>query len=225
MAIFATFANLKGGTGKSTCTVLAATAFSQSPFNLRVVVADCDQQKSISRARLADLDDFDGVLSYDVLDLNAATFQAKAQELNDRFDLVLVDVAGTFDDGILRIINYLDRVYVPIVAGNYSLEASLTYLREVLAMKAARDQEGRPLRVYAFANMQRERTRNAQFLTDELDRLRAYLDVPTLPVGLKDLTAYRDADTVTTLYKATPTDAAGLNFAAWIDELYKTFQQ
>ena len=225
MALFATFANLKGGVGKTTCTILAANAYSQTPFNLRVALVDCDLQKSAVRLRLLDLEDFDGVLPYDVLDWNIPTFEARAQELNDNFDLVLVDVAGTFDDGILRIINYLDAVYIPVTGGNFGLEASLSYLREVLAFKAQRDQEGRPLKVYAFANMQRERTRNAAFLADELARVRAYLDVPILSAGLKDLNAYRDADTLTTLYSTTPTDPAGLNFSAWIEALYKTFQR
>jgi cellulose biosynthesis protein BcsQ len=225
VALFATFANLKGGVGKTTCAILAANAFSQTPFNLRVALVDCDLQKSAVRLRLLDLEDFDGVLPYDVLDWNIPTFEARAQELNDNFDLVLVDVAGTFDDGILRIINYLDAVYIPVTGGNFALEASLSYLRELLAFKAQRAAEGRPLKIYAFANMERTGTRNTRFLSDELDRLRSYLDVPILSAGLKDLNAYRDADSLTTIYRTSPTDPAGLNFAAWIEALYKTFGQ
>ena len=227
------FGNQKGGTGKSTCTVLAATALSQPPFSYRVTVVDTDQQKSISRLRLFDLEDFDGVLPFDVLDYNVRTFENKVRELDRANDLILVDVAGKLDANlpadhqeISRILNYLDFLFIPFVAGNFALEASLDYLKFVLQFATRRQSEGRPpLQVVGFTNMDRPRTRNSRFLASEADQIRAVANIPYMKTRLGDYTAFRDATTVASLYDDNPTDPARLNFTTWIKELHKTITE
>ena len=39
------FANQKGGVGKSTCSMMAANALSQAPFDKKIFLIDGDKQK------------------------------------------------------------------------------------------------------------------------------------------------------------------------------------
>lgn len=233
MAKIIAFGNQKGGTGKSTCTTLAATALSQPPFNYRVTVIDTDQQKSISRLRLYDLEDFAGVLPFDVLDYNIRTFEEKAAELDQRNDVILIDVAGKLDTNLpaehqeaSRVLNYLDFLFIPFVAGNFGLEASIDYLKFALQFAQRRKEEKRaPLQIIGFLNMYRKRTRNSRFLASEADQIRAVADIPFMSAKLGNYTAYQDADTIESLYSDQPTDPARLNFTVWIKEIDKILNQ
>jgi len=48
------FVNQKGGVGKSTLTMLVATALAKAPYNLKVAIVDCDAQTSLQDQRKMD---------------------------------------------------------------------------------------------------------------------------------------------------------------------------
>lgn len=223
------FGNQKGGVGKSTCTVLAATALAQPPFNLRVAVVDTDHQKSIAKGRLLDMEEFSGALPYDVLPYNIRTFEQRARDLDQRHDLVFVDVAGKLDTDlppeeqeISRVLLYADYLFVPFASGNYTLDATLDYLRFVLRVREERAEKSRKLHVIGFVNMFRERSRNGRFLMGELGQIKQAAGVPFMEHNLGLYTLFSEADTLTSLY----TDARNtgqndrVNFSLWLDELF-----
>lgn len=222
MAQIISFANQKGGVGKSTATLLAATALSQPPFSYDVVVVDIDPQQSISRRRAYDLEGHEAPLAYDVLTYNFATFAQQVKTLDSRYQIIFLDVPGKLDAGAgrdseaIQALQYIDLVLVPVTAGNFGLDATLDYLKAVFAVQQHRPE----LRLVAFRNKHRERSRHGRQLAGELDELATLTAVPVMEAALKRYSDYEDADTLTTLYAPASSSPARQNFTAWLNELH-----
>lgn len=225
MAQIISIANQKGGVGKSTATLLAATALSQPPFSYDVAVVDVDPQQSISRRRGADLDGFTEPVPFTVYGVNFATFARDAEALDKRHQIIFLDVAGKLDTGAgkeseaVQALQYLDFVLVPFTPGNFTMDATLDYIE---AVKAAQHQT-RPdlLRLVAFRNMHRERSRHGRQLAGELADLSRLANVPIMEAPLKRYSDFEDADSITSLYSTDSSNPARQNFTAWLDELHQ----
>ena len=164
--------SMKGGIGKSQVTVLAATALSSAPFNLKTAIVDVDEQKSIIGLREIDDGFYTGKKPpFDVLDMDANTLQQRIGELDKTYQIIFIDAAGKLDvkvdalqQDISRSIMYADFLFMPFVAGNFNLAANFKYLQFARQIKSARQLTNRPLRVLGFINMHRSRSRANQFL-------------------------------------------------------------
>jgi len=230
MALFLAFGNQKGGVGKTTCTVLAANALSQHPYNYRVTVVDVDPQKSIVSARAFDVEDFTGILPYDVLDYNLETFLSRAEYLDRENDLILVDMPGRLDahaylqnQEITPVLNWLDFLFIPFTPGNFTLEAGLAYIKYLTEQyNPARASSGYdPLKIIGFSNMHRKRRRSSRSLLCEIDEIKQIAKVPFMRTRLNDYTLFRDADTYSSFYDESGSDPAKLNFTVWVKELHQ----
>lgn len=221
MAIIVSFANQKGGVGKSTATLLTATALSQPPFSYDVAVIDVDKQRSIAARRNYDLDGLTTALPYDVHPYNFATFQDKVKALDKRHDIIFLDVPGKLDteqgkdSEAIQALQYIDLVLVPVTPGNFGLDATIGYLKAALAVQQTRPE----LQIVAFRNMHRERSRHGNQLVGELDELANLTSVPIMATPLKRYSEYEDSDTITSLYDRNATSRARKNFTKWLDEL------
>jgi cellulose biosynthesis protein BcsQ len=127
------FANQKGGEGKSALTKLTAGALSMSPFNLKILIIDADTQGSIIAHRNRDIatlgEDYE--FPYDV----KFSFPNKLPELitklkkENEYDVVLVDMPGRgYGDDINILLSCLDIAIVPIAKGDEDADASLDFL-------------------------------------------------------------------------------------------------
>lgn len=222
------FGNQKGGVGKTTCTVMAAAALSKEPFNLRLSVIDTDHQKSIVKARLMDVEDFSGVIPFDVFNYNVKTLQERIHELDKINDLVFVDVPGKLDSDlppeqqeISKVLLYADYLFLPFTSGNYSLDATLDYLRFVLRIRDERAESSRPLKIIGFINMYRERSRNNRYLTGEINQIKQFANVPFMRNNLGLYTLFSDVNTVDSLYEENAVSNDQVNFVVWINEFLK----
>lgn len=222
------FGNQKGGVGKTTATVLAATALSQSPFELKVLIIDTDHQKSIVKARLLDTEEYQGILPYDVLNYNVKTLQKNIQQLDRNYDLIFIDVPGKLDNNIApeqqeisKVLLYADYLFVPFSSGNYTLDATLDYLKFVLNIEEARASTKRPLEIIGFINMYRERSRNNRFLLGEINQIKQFTNVPFMRNNLALYTLFSDANTIESLYDAQTEQNAQINFVLWLNEFLK----
>jgi cellulose biosynthesis protein BcsQ len=225
MAKIITFGNQKGGVGKSTCAMLAATALSQEPFSYKLAIIDIDRQQSISQRRAYDLEIYDGLLPFDVISYNFETFTQRISDLESRYDLIILDVAGKLDteqkeqSEAIKALAYADLLLIPFAPGNFSLDASLDYLKIALDVKHNKKAKGYELVIYAFQNMHRERSRHARALRNELEELKKIITIPTMSAALKRYSLYEDADTITSLYDKKSADIAKQNFSTWLNEL------
>ena len=228
MAKIIMFGNQKGGVGKSLCTVITATAYSQAPFNLRVTVADVDPQKSIMSARKYDLRRYDTPAPFDVVACSVSDFQRQAQQLDDDNDLVIIDAAGKLDadlpvkqQEISKTLMYVDCLFIPFVAGAFNFEATYNYLQFVQKIQQIRAGSGRPLQVFGFVNMFRQRSVRDRYLADDMNELKKRAGLQIMKTGLNYYALFADADTYESLYTPDTFDTAKLNVLAWLNEISK----
>ena len=222
------FGNMKGGIGKSTATLLAATALAQAPFNKRVIVLDLDRQGSLSELRELDKDDTKD-FAYEVRSCTVKEFYDSIGDLDKKFDLVFLDTGGKLDNNlsfeqqeITPILLNTDVLLVPFVAGNFGTGATLKYLEYVMQIKSLKKQKGQDIEILGFVN---QYTKNRK----EDNQLAAYLEEIASETGLKFMvnklgyySAYKGADTIKSLYKKSSNNSQEHNFKMWIKELDKT---
>jgi cellulose biosynthesis protein BcsQ len=234
MAKVISISNQKGGVGKSQITLMTAAALSSPPFDLKVCVVDLDNQQSIVRTRTYDLQAYgiDSVAApFDVLNYDIADLQNDITRLDQNFDVVLIDTAGKLDNKlpiesqeITKVLVYADFVFLPFVAGNHNLEATLDYFKFIKAVQLQRAIQPRPLQVLGFVNMHRARSRANVFLNEDLDSLQAKEGLRMMKMALNDYALFREADTITSIYDPLSNESAKLNFLAWINEFIMLIQ-
>ncbi len=228
MAIIVMIGNMKGGIGKSTCTMVAATALSQAPFNKKVIVLDLDRQASITGLRNLDKARAEQ-FSYEVRPSTVKEFYNSIEDLDNDFDFVFLDTGGkidinlTFDkQEITPLLQNTDVLLIPFVAGNYSTEATITYLDFVSRVKASKKKRGYDLELIGFVNMHIKNRKDDKLLDEQLGTIASETGLKFMTNKLGFYTAYRSADTIKSLYKSKPNTNQEINFKLWIKELSKT---
>jgi chromosome partitioning protein len=152
------FANQKGGEGKSALTKLAAGALSMPPFHFKVLVIDADTQGSIIAHRNRDVatlgEDYE--FPYDV----EFSFPNKLPELvtklkkENKYDIMFVDMPGRgYGDDIDVLLSCLDVAIVPIAKGDEDADASLDFLENLKRHNEEREKTKYPkLDLYILYN-------------------------------------------------------------------------
>ena len=227
MAKILMFGNQKGGVGKTQVSIMTATALSQKPYNLKTCVVDIDNQKSVIRARNFDLRAYQTEsVPFEVRSYSIPELQKNIASLDRDFQLVIIDAAGKLDTSqpveiqeISKALMYVDNLFIPFVAGNYNLESTLDYFRFIKNVQLQRAVQPRPLNVFGFINMYRARSRANAFLNEDLETLQNSENLLSMKQSLNDYAAFREADTVTSLFDPLSTDSAKQNFSLWLNEL------
>jgi chromosome partitioning protein len=226
MSKIVAFGNQKGGVGKSTVIAMTANALSQAPFNINLCVIDCDRQQSLSEARSFDLEDTVTV-NYPILSMSVEDLQHKIHDLDQQYDLILMDTAGRLDHRVsvekqetTKALMYADFLFIPFRAGSFNLEASIEYLKIANKLKAIRADSGRPLNYFGFINMYKDRSKTNAFLVSEIEHLRSN-EVPFMMCRLRNYTLFEEIDTKTSYYDVNSNNKAKLNFTVWINEFIK----
>lgn len=228
MAKIISFANQKGGIGKTQCTVLSASAL--AALGKRVVVLDMDPQASIITARK--FDDVTDRKAFAVESIQAPQLSERLKALDQTADFIFIDLPGKLDidapikeQVISKALMYLDYLFVPFVAGNYNLESSLHFINIARRIESARSQSGRKLHLIGFVNMYRNRSRLNDYLIQDVEKIQSKTGVKFMQQALKYYTTFADTDTITTLYQPGAKDPAKANFTAWFKELQKTINK
>lgn len=135
-----TAANQKGGAGKSTLTVILATALAID-YGYRVAVIDADPQQSITNIRanfdahlLAQLKEADPETT---LDYPYPIFALPLGEINDfiddnadNYDVIFIDLPGRSDDAVLGdILAACEVVLVPMQATVVTKQATIDFMQ------------------------------------------------------------------------------------------------
>ena len=226
MSKIVAFGNQKGGVGKSTVVALAANALSQAPFNLNLCVVDCDRQQSLADARSFEVEEGEAA-PYPILAMSVDELQEQIYELDQQYDLIMIDTAGRLDhtvsvenQEITKALMYADYLFIPFRAGSFNLEASLEYLKVGLELQQLRSDTERPLSLHAFVNMYKDRSKTNTFLITEIEHLRSE-GTPFMMCRLRNYTLFEEVDTLTSLYDVNSNNKAKLNFTVWLNEFVK----
>lgn len=234
MAKILMFGNQKGGVGKSQCSIMAATALSQPPFNLKTAIIDIDDQKSIVFARDFDRRSYpeDAVAPFTVLDSSIKDLQKNIAALDKEYQIIIIDAAGRLDiradvtqQEITKSLMYVDFLFIPFVAGNHILTATFNYLQFVQQVREARALSPRQMTVCGFINMYRSRTRVNQYLLKDIETLEQSNNLALMKTYLNDYTLFKEADTFVSIYDVNSNESAKQNFSEWLNELVVFIQQ
>ncbi|MBC6992508.1 ParA family protein [Hymenobacter sp. BT491] len=154
----------KGGVGKTTINILAASLF-HFLGREKVAVIDCDYpQHSLAGLRHKELAQLRadptkaagfqalGLPAYPIVSCTVTEALDVAQEMEGQFDLVFIDTPGTINvPGLLALWQQLDYVFMPLEADVLSVEATLPFAAALEAF--AKGQPGSRLKqYYAFWN-------------------------------------------------------------------------
>lgn len=217
------FGNQKGGVGKSTLTSLCANALSLPPFSKSVYIADIDQQQSLIRRRLLDIQSFSDIPPYKIEAPTLTEFLADLPELDKKYDLIFIDHAAKLDNSlpvdqqeITKLLLIADYLFIPIIAGNYALDSTIDYLK--LALKVKQHRKERPLIITALSNMSEPRTLDSQELSEELDEIKLVSGIKLMRSALNRYAAFRAVDTLTSFYDKDSSSSVKQNFVNFIDE-------
>lgn len=227
MAKIIVFGNQKGGVGKSTLTLLAATALSQKPFNYKVIVIDADQQRSLRDARKYDLEaDPDNKPSYEIEVHNSKDLTKVLPKLDKKYDLIFVDVPGKMDvelpieqQEIAPILMNTDLLIIPMIAGNFGIDATLNYLQIVFKIAKVKRKKARPLQVVGMINQHVRRLLDDKYLIETAQDIASRTGLRFFMNNLGLYSLYRSADSLESIYNAKSMKTDLLNFRRWINEL------
>lgn len=227
MSKIISFGNQKGGVGKSTITCMCANAFAAPPFNYKVCVIDNDQQQSIYEARSFDIVDDAVNPPYPVWSMNTDELIKSIRSLDEAYDLIFIDTPGKLDvqmpaiqQEVTKTLAYCDYLFIPFKGGSFNLDATLQYLQFLLKLQEKRAGSARPLNIWGFINMYRQRSRVHRHLVHEVRHLKDN-GLPFMINRLGNYTIFEEVDTLTGYYDEDTNDTGKLNFTVWLNELHK----
>ena len=228
MAKFIVFGNQKGGIGKTTFTILAATALSKAPFNKSILLIDNDNQKSVIKLRRYDEENYDEKAPYPVIDMTYKEIVKNIEDLDETYDYIFVDTPGKLDaelspeeQEVTKILLLTDYLFLPFKAGGLNLDATTDYVKILLQAQQHRAKTNRPLTTYGVVNFYKERSRINRELKEELKYLKNNIGLKFMEASLKQYTAFEYLNTYESLYAPNSNDVAKVNFSVFLNEFYR----
>jgi chromosome partitioning protein len=228
MTTVITISTSKGGQGKSTTNVLLATALASEPLNKRVLLLDMDLQRSIYTQRLNDLKAYEPGTNvpFEVKAYTLKELEQSINKLRDSYDYIFIDSAGSFDltkplkgQEIYQILIYTDLLLIPFSGGNYNLESTIEFLKMALSVQEVKQKTNVPLSICGFITMYESRLTTSKELLKYTEQIAEQTNIKFIETPLKKLSAYSQADTITSLYKENPTDTPSINFHNFTNNL------
>ncbi|WP_454060758.1 ParA family protein [Elizabethkingia ursingii] len=195
------FANQKGGAGKTTTTILTATAINHY-YDKTVCVVDLDIQRSLIITREEEMDYIKELDSLNKLNGNNKEFKAlknlkslnkklypiyafdvkkedtidKILELEKQYDIVMVDIPGSIDvQGLSKAITFIDYIFVPIFAERKNYNSTFDFIGTLEKLKRNSNIRLKNYFVYFFNYNARERQGIWNFLKELFDDKKIYL--------------------------------------------------
>jgi chromosome partitioning protein len=223
------FANQKGGCGKSTVTLLSANALSQKPYNLKVLIIDADLQRTITKERSADektITDFPyPIITSSIFDREI--IQDVQDNISD-YDLILIDIPGILYTDVQQqkemaiVLALCDLIVVPIQATKPSIRASMEFLETCKKVKEIKSRKDLKFEVAGFINQKK----NTNEATKSLPQLIEKIGLNYLHADLSERVYYtRVFDTYTSILIDRGDPSATGEFGRFLTSLIKTMDK
>ncbi len=152
MAKIISLTNSKGGAGKSTMTIFIASILAK--LDNRVLIVDCDEQKSIIDAYNIAKEAGDDV-RFDVLELNANSddFFDDLESLSEEFDYIFIDMPGRgHDNAVKRILYAIEYAIIPMGYGDTDISAGVEFINSLLSIQQEMRKQDFDIKIGLFFN-------------------------------------------------------------------------
>jgi chromosome partitioning protein len=195
-----TIATQKGGVGKSTLTMLLATALAVD-YGFRVIIIDADPQQSIMKFR--DIQDTtwlrqaneDGVevdFPYPVYSRGIETVHSYLDSVADEYNIAFIDIPGRADHlDIINVLSRCDVVLVPLVASLIDRDSTTDFLRILDSLKTNLKNQGVDFKYFGVAN-RRSHIREEADMEEQIDELK----LARIKATLNDRAVYKRPSTL-----------------------------
>ena len=125
-----TFANQKGGSGKTTLSANLAVLWANSGY--KVAVVDADAQKSLTYWLNARKKYYlNEPLGIDPLPFNSRDLKNDLQNIKKKYDFIIIDSPPSITFETVQIVKLADAVYVPVQPSPLDLMATIPFLNIV----------------------------------------------------------------------------------------------
>ena len=179
--------NRKGGTGKSTTTMLLAGALAADGH--KVLVVDCDDQQTVESIRAMEAANTDGSGLYDVEAIAPRFVLDLLRMRGDGYDIVFIDVPRITEDRTNTVLGQLlticDSVLIPVLGSFVDALATEGFFRLVEEIAAYKKENGIPFKYYGFVNRWNSRKDN-----EMADKYMANIGVKMFKEHLRDLKVF-----------------------------------
>jgi len=160
-------ANRKGGVGKTTLSILLATALAVDKKK-KVLLLDCDNQKSAHDFHQTEARGYDTPPPYQIETLAPRFLFDYLKIHRNSYDIIFIDMPRMTDDSqdsaIVQLLTYCDVILIPVVAGQFDALSTNDFLKTIKEIDAFKSDKGIPFQFAGFINKKNRRKDNEKAL-------------------------------------------------------------
>ncbi len=162
-------ANRKGGVGKTTLSILLATALAVDKKK-KVYFIDCDSQKSALQRRQFEQQSYgeEEKIPYPIDYLPPRYLYDELRIKAEKYDVIFVDVPRLTDDSkdsdIITILTCCDSVLVPTIPGELDAFSTKDFISTVVDIAEHKEKLGIPFNYHGFLNKRNRRTESSSII-------------------------------------------------------------
>ena len=220
MAKILSVANQKGGVGKSTISILLATALAKQKKQ-KVLILDTDSQGSVTEWLQTERNLFDDQEPLvEVEHFESQQVERWLKRFADDYDIIFIDIPRMTnfkkDTATLALLYMCDGVLIPVIGSTMDVLSTRSFGAYMQEAKEFREKLDFPFDYYGFINRDNRRKDN-----DNARNMMRGIGIPVLDSSLKDLKIF----TSPSLFESVLDTAEGKRrFEAFFNEFCKKFK-
>lgn len=186
-----TVTNRKGGTGKSTITILLASALAFEGH--KVLVLDCDNQRSIVKLRQLEKGMEGASEPYMVEGLSPQFIIDYLKIHGSKYNVIFIDLprfTSSSDNESMQIVSLCDGVLIPLLGGTIEILSANDFINGVKSLAEYKTQNNIEFCFYGFLNRRTRRSENK----DTIEYMKAE-GLPMFNNSLSDLKIFANPST------------------------------